>query len=59
MRYFFAIVKADGALVDDKRGVDCPRLGQAPSPLELMKVSIFDRHRHRHPLRFRCLADYR
>ena len=24
MRYFFAIVKADGALVDDKRGVDCP-----------------------------------
>ena len=24
MRYFFEIVKADGAVVEDKRGVDCP-----------------------------------
>jgi len=23
MRFFFAIVKADGEIVDDKRGVDC------------------------------------
>ena len=29
MRYFFAIIKKDGALLEDKSGVDCPTASSA------------------------------